>query len=78
MPVTTDLVSALKQDVMTRAYKSRFANAADFAFLIVGRSIDQALFWGGPQVLAGIDADRYAHAGVKVFLAGYRTHPAAG
>ena len=52
--------------------------AQHFAFLIVGRSIDQALFWGGPQVLAGIDADRYAHAGVKVFLAGYRTHPAAG
>lgn len=40
-PFTTDSVSVLKQDVMTRAYATRFGNAADFAFLIVG-SFDQA------------------------------------
>jgi TetR/AcrR family transcriptional repressor of mexJK operon len=50
--------------------------AEHFAFLIVGRSIDQALFIGGPQVLSGIDVDGYVRAGVQVFLAGYR--PRAG
>jgi TetR/AcrR family transcriptional repressor of mexJK operon len=50
--------------------------AEHFAFLIVGRSIDQALFIGGPQVLAAIDVDGYVRAGVQVFLAGYR--PRAG
>jgi TetR/AcrR family transcriptional repressor of mexJK operon len=46
--------------------------AEHFAFLIVGRVIDQALFYGGPQVLAGIDPHGYAQAGVRVFLTGYR------
>ena len=46
--------------------------AEHFAFLIVGRCIDQALFYGGPQVLASIDVERHARAGVQVFLAGYR------
>ena len=46
--------------------------AEHFAFLIVGRSIDQALFYGGPQVLADIDIDRHVRAGVGVFLAAYR------
>jgi TetR/AcrR family transcriptional repressor of mexJK operon len=46
--------------------------AEHFAFLIVGRSIDQALFYGGPQVLAGIDPERHVRAGVDVFLAAYR------
>lgn len=45
--------------------------AEHFAFLVVGRSIDQALFNGGPQVLADIDVDAYVRAGVQVFLAGY-------
>ena len=40
-PFTTEAVSALRQDVMTRAYAMRFANAADFSFLIVG-TFDQA------------------------------------
>lgn len=40
-PFTTDTVAALRQDVMTRAYKDRFRNAADFTFLIVG-TFDQA------------------------------------
>jgi TetR/AcrR family transcriptional repressor of mexJK operon len=46
--------------------------AEHFAFLIVGRCIDQALFCGGPQVLAGMDVDRHVRAGVALFLAGYR------
>ncbi len=46
--------------------------AEHFAFLIVGRSIDQALFYGGPQVLAGIDVAAYVRAGVRVFLAAYQ------
>ena len=52
--------------------------AEHFAFLIVGRSIDQALFCGGPEVLAGIDPDRHVRAGVEVFLAGYRPRRPAG
>jgi TetR/AcrR family transcriptional repressor of mexJK operon len=46
--------------------------AEHFAFLIVGRSIDAALFHGGPQVLADVDVDANARAGVRVFLAAYR------
>jgi TetR/AcrR family transcriptional regulator, mexJK operon transcriptional repressor len=46
--------------------------AEHFAFLIVGRSIDQALFYGGPHVLAGIDVERHVRAGVRVFLAAYQ------
>jgi TetR/AcrR family transcriptional repressor of mexJK operon len=46
--------------------------AEHFAFLIVGRSIDQALFYGGPPVLAGIDVDGHVRAGVQVFLAAYQ------
>jgi TetR/AcrR family transcriptional regulator, mexJK operon transcriptional repressor len=48
-----------------------FIAAEHFAFLIVGRWVDQALFNGGPQVLAGVDVDAYVRAGVQVFLAGY-------
>lgn len=46
--------------------------AEHFAFLIVGRPIDQALFDGAPAVLADVDVDAYARAGVRVFLAAYR------
>jgi len=46
--------------------------AEHFAFLIVGRPIDQALFDGAPTVLANFDVDAYARAGVDVFLAAYR------
>ena len=46
--------------------------AEHFAFLIVGRCIDQALFCGGPEVLASVDVDDYVRSGVRVFLAGYR------
>ena len=52
--------------------------AEHFAFLIVGRCIDQALFCGGPQVLADIDAEHHVRAGVHVFLAGYRPRAATG
>ena len=46
--------------------------AEHFAFLIVGRPIDQALFDGAPAVLADVDIDSYAATGVRVFLAAYR------
>jgi TetR/AcrR family transcriptional regulator, mexJK operon transcriptional repressor len=46
--------------------------AEHFAFLIVGRCIDQALFHGGPGVLEDIDVDLHVAAGARVFLAGYR------
>ncbi|MBV8928162.1 MAG: TetR/AcrR family transcriptional regulator [Mycobacteriaceae bacterium] len=54
------------------------ATAAEhFAFLIIGRPIDQALFSGAGQVLANIDLDSYARAGVTAFLAAYGPSPAA-
>jgi TetR/AcrR family transcriptional regulator, mexJK operon transcriptional repressor len=46
--------------------------AEHFAFLIVGKPIDQALFHGGPDVLAALDVANYVRRGVAVFLAGYR------
>jgi TetR/AcrR family transcriptional repressor of mexJK operon len=46
--------------------------AEHFAFLVVGRCIDQALFCGGPQVDSAIDVDHHVQSGVRVFLAGYR------
>ena len=46
--------------------------AEHFAFLNIGRSIDQALFCGGPQVLTNVDVDDYVRAGVRVFLAAYQ------
>jgi TetR/AcrR family transcriptional repressor of mexJK operon len=48
--------------------------AEHFAFLVVGRPIDQALFYGGPQVLAGIDVERHVRAGTRVFLTAYASH----
>jgi zinc protease len=35
-PITADLVQQLRLDVMSRTYTERFANAANFSFLIVG------------------------------------------
>ena len=46
--------------------------AEPFAFLNIARCIDQALFCGGPQVLANVDVDDYVRAGVRVFLAAYQ------
>lgn len=48
--------------------------AEHFAFLVVGRPIDQALFYGGPQVLAAIDVERHVRAGTRVFLTAYGSH----
>ena len=45
--------------------------AEHFAFLVVGRCIDEALFRGGPAVLESVDVHAQAAAGVRVFLAGY-------
>lgn len=52
--------------------------AEHFAFLIVGRCIDQALFYGGPPVQHQIDVEAHVRAGVRVFLAGYRPRAAGG
>jgi TetR/AcrR family transcriptional repressor of mexJK operon len=46
--------------------------AEHFAFLIVGRCIDQALFSGGSQVLGAVDVDDHVRAGVQVFLSAYQ------
>lgn len=46
--------------------------AEHFAFLIVGRCIDQALFCGGPAVLHAIDVECHVRGGVDVFLTGYQ------
>jgi TetR/AcrR family transcriptional regulator, mexJK operon transcriptional repressor len=56
---------------LLRAPESSLA-AEHFAFLVIGRPIDQALFYGAPQVLTDMDLDSYARAGVEVFLARYR------
>ncbi|MBI5340975.1 MAG: TetR/AcrR family transcriptional regulator [Mycolicibacterium rufum] len=45
--------------------------AEHFAFLVVGLSIDKALFFGGSQTLSEMDLDRHVRAGVGVFLAAY-------
>ena len=46
--------------------------AEHFAFLIVGRCIDQALFSGGSQVLGAVDVDDHVRAAVQVFLSAYQ------
>ncbi len=65
-------------DAFTRLHDRGVLNAPEpslaaehFAFLIVGRPIDQALFEGAPNVLADFDVDAYARAGVDAFLAAY-------
>lgn len=45
--------------------------AEHFAFLTIGRVVDQALFHGGPAVLAAIDPQRHGEEAVRVFLAAY-------
>lgn len=47
--------------------------AEHFAFLVVGRCIDRALFCGGPTVESAVDVDHQVRSGVRVFLAGYRS-----
>ena len=67
-----DAFAALHDRGVLNAPESTLA-AEHFAFLIVGRPIDQALFDGAAGVLAGLDVDAYATAGVEVFLAAYRS-----
>ncbi|MCG5431132.1 TetR/AcrR family transcriptional regulator [Mycobacterium sp. MYCO198283] len=45
--------------------------AEHFAFLVVGSSIDRALFYGGSATLARLDVDDHARSAVEVFLAAY-------
>ncbi|PRC43634.1 hypothetical protein C6A85_000000104330 [Mycobacterium sp. ITM-2017-0098] len=47
--------------------------AEHFAFLVVGRSIDKALFFGGRETLAEINVDRAVTAAVQAFLRAYGT-----
>jgi TetR/AcrR family transcriptional repressor of mexJK operon len=46
--------------------------AEQFAFLVVGPSIDKALFYGGPKTLADLDVDDHVRAAIRVFFAAYR------
>jgi TetR/AcrR family transcriptional regulator, mexJK operon transcriptional repressor len=66
-----DCFAVLHERGLLRAPEPVLA-AEHFAFLIVGRCIDQALFCGAQQTLAYIDVDKYVGAGVQVFLAAYR------
>jgi TetR/AcrR family transcriptional repressor of mexJK operon len=47
-------------------------SAEHFAFLVIGRPIDQALFEGAGDVRAAMDLDSYARAGAEAFLAASR------
>ncbi len=47
------------------------AAAEHFAFLVVGKSIDRALFFGGSQTMSELDVERHVRSGVAVFLAYY-------
>ena len=49
--------------------------AEHFAFLIVGKLTDEALFHSAPHVLATTDPEHHVRAGATVFLAGYRSTP---
>ncbi|MBX7448585.1 TetR/AcrR family transcriptional regulator [Mycolicibacterium sp. 3033] len=66
-----DCFRALDRRGLLRVAESGLA-AEHFAFLVVGRCIDEALFRGGPAVLESVDVDSQAAAGVRVFLAAYR------
>jgi TetR/AcrR family transcriptional repressor of mexJK operon len=67
----TEAFAGLHERGMLHAPQPAVA-AEHFAFLIVGRPIDQALFDGAPAVLTDLDVNAYARAGVEVFLAAYR------
>jgi TetR/AcrR family transcriptional repressor of mexJK operon len=49
--------------------------ARQFAFLVVGHPIDEALFYGGPRTLADLDVDEHVRAAIRMFLAAYRPMP---
>ncbi|WP_101951551.1 TetR/AcrR family transcriptional regulator [Mycobacterium sp. 3519A] len=66
-----DCFAALHRRGLLRVVEPDCA-AEHFAFLVVGRCIDQALFCGGPQVLASVDVDSHVRRAVQVFLAAYR------
>ncbi len=71
-----DSIRALHQRGLLSAAEPDSA-AEHFAFLVVGRCIDEALFHGGPQVLANMDVDRHVRSAVDVFLAAYRPRGSA-
>jgi TetR/AcrR family transcriptional repressor of mexJK operon len=49
--------------------------ARQFAFLVVGHAIDEALFYGGPRTLADLDVDEHVRAAIRTFFAAYRPIP---
>jgi TetR/AcrR family transcriptional repressor of mexJK operon len=55
---------------LLRAHDPHLA-AEHFAFLVVGKSIDKALFFGSAETLADLDIGAHARAGVNVFLGAY-------
>lgn len=66
-----DAFARLDERVLLAAPQARTA-AEHFAFIVVGRPIDEALFHGAAEVLDALDVEAYAHAAVDKFLDGYR------
>jgi TetR/AcrR family transcriptional regulator, mexJK operon transcriptional repressor len=52
--------------------------AEHFVFLVIGRPMDHALFYGAASVLDSLDIVSHARSGVGVFLAGYRPRAKGG
>jgi TetR/AcrR family transcriptional repressor of mexJK operon len=67
-----DCFTSLDQRGLLRVRGEPDTAAEHFAFLVVGRCIDQALFCGGPAVESALDVEHQVQAAVRVFLAGYR------
>jgi TetR/AcrR family transcriptional repressor of mexJK operon len=73
----TDAFHRLHERGLLDAPESSIA-AEHFAFLAIGKPMDQALFYGQEQVLKSIDVAARARAAARVFLAGYRPRAKAG
>jgi TetR/AcrR family transcriptional repressor of mexJK operon len=70
-----DAFGALHARGLLHAPESALA-AEHFAFLVIGRPMDQALFYGAEPVREGLDVGTHAQAAVRVFLAAYRSRTA--
>lgn len=71
---TYQLIAALLRDLAERGelyVEDPLTAAYHFAWLTLGRPLDDAMFLGTDEALAGIDLDAVADAGVGVFLAAY-------
>jgi TetR/AcrR family transcriptional repressor of mexJK operon len=69
----TDAFDQLDERGVLRLSDKRTA-AEHFAFLIVGKPLDQALFYGASRARADIEPRNYARAGVRAFLAAYQNN----